>query len=891
LIVEQRSTKGDFQIATIIANAAGQREPGSKYPALHFDGKLGQTAAHFRETSDPISRFSERGLHAQRQVIHDVGIQTRARHQQKVAGAFVGTPVNQTHGDPLRRPFADRRGRAFHCFTEPQLGCQNVGGSSGKNPERHFGVDHAIERFVDGAVASRHQDEIGALCDCAARQFRCCAGASGRQRVDGNSASSQQADGASERMLPPLEPACERIVDENAVAVGLDSTLIIVEMPSTNEAQEIEELREQLRHHEHLYYVLDQPEITDAEYDALMRRLQGLEAQHPELITPDSPSQRVGGKPREGFVKVPHSSPMLSLENALNEDEMREFDRRVRDLLRGEPFEYVAELKLDGLSMAVHFRKGQFAQAVTRGDGLIGEDVTENARTIRSMPLKAKTDLPAFEARGEVIMPRKSFDKLNAEREQRQLSLFANPRNAAAGALRALEPSVTAARQLEYFAYFLFVEGRAYYESHWESLEALVKLGFKVNPYRKKCAGLDDLLEFYRQWEAKRESLPYEIDGVVVKVDSVKQQQSLGWTAKAPRWAIAFKFAAHQAETAIEDIQVNVGRTGALTPVAFLKPVTIGGVTVARASLHNEDEIGRLSVEIGDRVLVERSGDVIPKVVRVVSQGSERRPFRMPKNCPVCGGEIVREEGEAASRCINTNCPARLQQSILHFAARGVMDIDGMGDVLVEQLVSRGMVKSVADIYDLTLEQLLELERMGQKSAEKIIKNIDRSRKQPLPRVLNGLGIPFVGERTAQILAETFGSLDVIRDADEETLQQAEEVGPKVSTSIRLFFHEGHNRELVERLRNAGLTFEHAVVKKSRGPLTGKTFVLTGTLPNLAREDAKARIESAGGKVTGSVSKKTDYVVAGADAGSKLDKANSLGIAVLSEPELLEMLK
>ena len=692
-------------------------------------------------------------------------------------------------------------------------------------------------------------------------------------------------------MLPPLKPACERIVDEKGVPVGLDSTLIIVEMPSTDAGQEIDELRDQLRHHEHLYYVLDQPEITDAEYDALMRRLQGLEAEHPELITPDSPTQRVGGKPREGFVKVPHSSPMLSLDNALNEEEMREFDRRVRDLLRGEPFEYVAELKLDGLSMAVQFRKGQFAQAVTRGDGLVGEDVTENARTIRSMPLNVKTDLRALEARGEVIMPRKSFDKLNAEREQQQLSLFANPRNAAAGALRALDPNVTAARQLEYFAYFLLAEGRFYYTSHWDSLEALKAMGFKVNPYRKRCSGLDDLLEFYRHWETKRESLPYEIDGVVVKVDSVKQQQSLGWTAKAPRWAIAFKFAAHQAETSIEDIQVNVGRTGALTPVAFLKPVSIGGVTVARASLHNEDEIGRLSVEIGDRVLVERSGDVIPKVVRVVSQGSERRPFRMPKNCPVCGGEIVREEGEAASRCINTNCPARLQQSILHFAARGVMDIDGMGDVLVEQLVTRGMVKSVADIYKLDVPQLLQLERMGQKSADKIIKNIDRSRNQPLPRVLNGLGIPFVGERTAQILAESFGSLDVIKDADEEALQQAEEVGPKVSQSIRLFFHEHHNRDLVERLRKAGLTFEHAVSKKSGGPLTGKTFVLTGTLPNLAREDAKARIESAGGKVAGSVSKKTDYVVAGADAGSKLDKANSLGIPVLSEPELLEMLK
>ncbi|HEX4592803.1 MAG TPA: NAD-dependent DNA ligase LigA, partial [Bryobacteraceae bacterium] len=451
--------------------------------------------------------------------------------------------------------------------------------------------------------------------------------------------------------------------------------------------------------------------------------------------------------------------------------------------------------------------------------------------------------------------------------------------------------SVTAARQLDYFAYFLLVDGQFYYQSHWESLEKLKELGFKVNPFSTQCSGLDDLLEFYRQWEKERESLPYEIDGVVVKVDSVKQQAALGWTAKAPRWAIAFKFAAHQAETEIEDIQVYVGRTGALTPVAFLKPTFIAGVTVARASLHNEDEIGRLGVEIGDRVLVERSGDVIPKVVRVVSQGSERRPFRMPKHCPVCGGDIVREEGEAASRCINTNCPARLQQSILHFVARGVMDIDGMGDVLVEQLVSRGMVKSVADIYDLTLDQLLDLERMGQKSAEKVIKNIDRSRIQPLPRVLNGLGIPFVGERTAQILAETFGSLDMLADADEETLQQAEEVGPKVSQSIGQFFHESHNRELVERLRKAGLTFEHAVRKKSGGPLAGKTFVITGTLPTIARDEAKTRIESAGGKVTGSVSKKTDYLVAGADPGSKLDKANSLGVPVIGEPELLEMLK
>ncbi|HLG99212.1 MAG TPA: NAD-dependent DNA ligase LigA [Bryobacteraceae bacterium] len=661
-------------------------------------------------------------------------------------------------------------------------------------------------------------------------------------------------------------------------------------MVSKNVAKEIEELRETLRHHEYLYYVLDKPEITDAEFDRLMRRLQELEAQHPELVTPDSPSQRVGGKPREGFVKVRHSSPMLSLDNALNEDEVREFDRRVRTLLGGESYEYVAELKLDGLSMAVHYQEGQMKQAVTRGDGIVGEDVTENARTIRSLPLRVKSKLNRFEVRGEVIMPRKSFEKLNAEREQQQLSQFANPRNAAAGALRALEPTVTASRRLEYFAYFLMVDGKFYFEKQWDALQTLEKMGFKVNPYKAKCADLDDVLKFYRNWEGKRESLPYEIDGVVLKVNSVAQQNALGWTAKAPRWAVAFKFAAHQAETVVEDIQVSVGRTGALTPVAFLKPANIGGVTVSRATLHNEDEIGRLGVEIGDTVLVERSGDVIPKVLRVVREGAHRRPFRIPKTCPVCGGEVVREEGEAASRCINTNCPARLQQSILHFAARGVMNIDGMGDVLVDQLVTRGMVKSVADIYDLTLAKLLSLERMGEKSADKVLRNIDASRQQPLPRVLNGLGIPFVGERTAQILAETFGSLDEIMNADEEVLQQAEEVGPKVSQSIRQFFHERRNRELVERLRQAGLTFTHTLRKKSGGPLTGKTFVLTGTLPSLARDEAKARIESAGGKVTGSVSKKTDYVVAGSDPGSKLDKAKDLKIPVLDEEQLLALL-
>lgn len=659
----------------------------------------------------------------------------------------------------------------------------------------------------------------------------------------------------------------------------------------TRTAKEIEQLREELRQHEHLYYVLDQPAITDAEYDALMRKLQELESQHPELITPDSPTQRVGGKPREGFVKVRHSAPMLSLDNALNETELRDFDRRVKDLLKGAEFRYVAELKMDGLSMAAHYEEGRMTQAITRGDGTVGEDVTENARTIRSLPLRVKSKrLDRFEARGETIMNSKAFERLNTERERLGLPKYANPRNSAAGSLRVLEPQVTASRQLDYYAYFLLVNGDPHFESHWESLDTLVDMGFKVNPQRRLCADIEELVAFCREWEEKREKLPYEIDGVVAKVDSITQQKRLGWTAKAPRWAIAFKYPARQETTEIENIEVQVGRTGTLTPVAHLQPVVVSGVTVTRATLHNEDEIERLGVQIGDRVLIERSGDVIPKVVRVVEEGASRKSFRMPKHCPVCGGDVVREAGEAASRCINTNCPARLKESILHFASRGVMDIDGMGDALVDQLVDRGLVKNVADLYQLTLEQIIDLERMGKKSAEKLLGNIERSRERRLPRILNGLGIPFVGERTATLLAETFGSLDSIAAADLETLQRAEEVGPKVAHSIRRFFDEPHNRELVDRLRKAGLNFEYEVTRKQGGPLEGVTFVLTGTLPNLSREEAKSRIEEAGGKVSGSVSKKTRYVVAGEEAGSKLDKAQALGVEVIDEKKLLELI-
>jgi DNA ligase (NAD+) len=652
-----------------------------------------------------------------------------------------------------------------------------------------------------------------------------------------------------------------------------------------------EKLRESIRHHEHLYHVLDTPEISDAEYDALVRELQQIELEHPELITPDSPTLRVGGKPREGFQKIAHSSPMLSLDNALTTEELRAFDSRVRELLKGAEYRYVAELKMDGLSMAARYREGLYDQAITRGDGSIGEDVTENARTIRSLPLRVHTKA-AFEARGEVVFNRRAFERLNAEREKAELPRFANPRNAAAGSLRVLEPSITASRRLDYYTYFALDEqGKFLFDSHWESLDWLAAQGFKVNPKRRICADVEEALAFCAEWEAERENLAYEIDGVVLKVDSIPQQRQLGFTAKAPRWAIAFKYAARQEETSVVDITVQVGRTGALTPVAHLAPKSVGGVTVSRATLHNEDEIARLGVQIGDTVLIERSGDVIPRVVRVTKEGETRVPFHMPHKCPVCGGHIVREEGEAASRCVNANCPARLKESIGHFASRGVLNIDGLGDALIEQLVDKGLVKSVADLYDLKEEQLAGLDRMGPKSAANVIRNIDRSRKLPMPRVLSALGIRFVGERTAELLANHFEDLDRIADASVDELQQAQEVGPKVAESIREFFDEKQNRELLARLKAAGLQFGHTAPKRAGGPLAGLTFVITGTLPDLSRDEAKERIETAGGKVAAAVSRKTSFVLAGEDAGSKLKKAQELNVAIIDEARLLKMLE
>src|SRR5271167_1678147 len=670
-------------------------------------------------------------------------------------------------------------------------------------------------------------------------------------------------------------------------------------MPSNKDArQKIEALRDKIRYHEHRYYVLDDPEISDAEFDGLMNDLKALEAEHPELVTPDSPTQRVGGKPREGFVKVPHSSAMLSLDNAYSEDELRDWERRVHELSGESRVVYVCELKLDGMSLALRFAGGRLALGITRGDGSVGEDVTLNVRTVRSVPLSipaktlAKAGLPPnFEVRGELLMPLAAFQRMNDEREQEGLPKFANPRNATAGTVRVLEPNITAQRRLDFFSYALFTNGRTIFERHSETLKALQAVGFKVNPNHRLVHNLDQVWEFINEWEAKRDSLPYEIDGIVIKVDRIALQEELGYTGKAPRWAIAYKFAARSGVTQIEDILVQVGRTGKLTPVAALKPVAIGGTMISRATLHNMDEIERLGVRIGDWVSVERGGDVIPKVVKVLEDKPRgTRQFHMPSRCPECGGHVVRAEGEADHRCVNANCPAKLRESIRHFASRGVMNIEGMGDALVNQLVDAKEAKSIADIYDLTEEKLVALERMGKKSAQNILREIENSKQLPLERVVYGLGIRMVGERTAQFLAEHFGSMDALMSASEEELQAVNEIGPRVSQSIREFFEEPKNVALVERLRAAGLTFKGQ--KKQRGTaLEGKTFVLTGTLERHTRDEAKKLIEDAGGKVAGSVSKKTDYVVAGADAGSKLDKAKELGVAVIGEKEMEELVK
>jgi DNA ligase (NAD+) len=659
--------------------------------------------------------------------------------------------------------------------------------------------------------------------------------------------------------------------------------------------KKIESLREKIRHHEYLYHVLDHPEMSDAEFDKLMQQLKDLEAEHPELIAADSPTQRVGGKPREGFVKVAHSSPMLSLDNTYSEEELRAWERRVHELSGRTEVDYVCELKLDGMSLALIYEERKLVRGITRGDGSVGEDVTLNVRTVRSVPLSIpreklkKAGIPAnFEVRGELLMPLAAFKKMNEERESKGLSVFANPRNATAGTVRQLESKVTAERRLDYFTYMLLEDGRTYFDRHSKTLDALDAAGFKVNQNRKLVHGIDEAWAFIEQWEGKRDALPYEIDGIVIKVDRIALQDELGFTGKAPRWAIAYKYAARAGITKLERVRWQVGRTGKLTPVAELVPVSIGGTTVRNATLHNMDEIQRLGVKIDDWVQVERGGDVIPKVAKVIDDKDHprgKRDVEVPEKCPECGTKVVRTEGEVDYRCVNANCPAKLRETILHFASRGVMNIDGMGDALVNQLTERGLVKNVADIYRLTKDDLLSLERMGDKSAQNILEEIENSKRLPLERVIYGLGIRFVGERTAQFLAEHFGSMETLESAGVEELQNVNEVGPRIAESIVEFFSIAANRKLVERLRDAALRLTGQ--KKQRGTkLAGKTFVLTGTLAHFTRDEAKKMIEDAGGKVTGSVSKKTDYVVAGADAGSKLDKAKELGVRVIDEKEM-----
>ena len=661
--------------------------------------------------------------------------------------------------------------------------------------------------------------------------------------------------------------------------------------------KEIERLRAQIRHHEYRYYVLNEPEISDFEFDKLMRQLQELEAQHPELVTPDSPTQRVGGQPAEEFPKVRHSVQMLSLDNTYSVDELRDFDRRVRELSGRDRIEYVGELKLDGLSMSLTYEDGMLVHGVTRGDGTTGEDVTANVKTIRSVPLRLdpkkleRIGTPKrFEVRGEVIMTRKAFEKLNAQREAAGEPRFANPRNAAAGSMRQLDPRIVAGRQLDMYLYALLVNGRPPIPDHDGTLNVLTALGFKVNPHWQLCKSFDRLLAYIGEWETKRDVLDYEIDGIVVKVNETRLWEELGTTAKSPRWAAAFKYPARQATTRVNDIRAQVGRTGTLTPVADLEPVDVGGVTVSHATLHNMDEIARLGVKIGDTVLIQRAGEVIPQVVKVVKRAPDGREFKMPRKCPVCGGDVHRSEGEVAYRCVNVACPARLKESLLYFAGRRAMNIDGLGDKLVDQLVDKGLVHDVADLYSLSHEQLANLERMGEKSAQNLIEEIESSKKAELARLIFALGIRFVGERTGQLLAEHFGSLDRLAKATEEELLQVEEVGPRVSEAIREFFGEKRNRDVIEKLRKAGLQFEQKKVRKAEGKLAGKQFVLTGTLPTYSRQEATRMIEEAGGRVVGSVSKKTDYVVVGADPGSKLDKARALGVKTLDEPELLKLL-
>ncbi len=682
--------------------------------------------------------------------------------------------------------------------------------------------------------------------------------------------------------------------------------------------QQLEKLRDEIGRHEELYYVHDKPEISDREYDALLERLQALEQQHPEFITQDSPTQRVGGRPVEGFAEVVHRRPMLSLDNSYNIEELRAFDVRCQRLADGRAIDYVAELKIDGLSLALHYENQVLARAVTRGDGRIGEEVTANARTIRSIPLKLKenkkhskisntksqsnfksrisdlkAEISSLEVRGEAFIPRRVFERINAEREDQNEARFANPRNAAAGTIRQLDPKITASRRLEMFAYDLLAGERKPFATHWEALNWMKQAGFRVNPERVLCASIDEVIEFANRIEARRDDLDYEIDGLVVKVNSTALQDEFGSTNKAPRWAIAYKYAARQATTQVLSIVVQVGRTGALTPVANLEPVVLAGTTVSRATLHNPDEVKRLGIRIGDWVLIEKGGDVIPKVLKVIEAkrtGAEKI-FRMPKKCPVCGGEISRPEAEVVSRCVAADCPAQLEGRLLHFASRRALRIEGLGESLVHQLVESGKVHDAGDLYSLTLEDVAGLERMAKKSASNLLAQIEASKQRDLSNLIYALGLRHVGDRTATTLARQFGSLEALSKATVEELDDVPEIGLTVAQSVRDWFDDEGNLTLCERLAAGGVrTKMEKTSQPADDKFAGKTFVLTGTLAGFTRDEARAAIESRAGRVSSSVSKKTDFVVAGEEAGSKLDKATSLGVSVIDEEAFQKML-
>ena len=666
---------------------------------------------------------------------------------------------------------------------------------------------------------------------------------------------------------------------------------------NSSPANQIEKLREEIRRHEYLYYVQDEPEISDIKFDQKMKELQRLEAKHPDLLTPDSPTQRVGGAPRKGFETRRHSPAMISLDNTYSAEELEDFDRRVRELTGREKIDYVAEHKFDGLSMSLVYENGVLARGVTRGDGTTGEDVTPNVRTIRSIPLSVDPDelkklrLPQnFEVRGEIIMPRRAFEALNEKQESEGGKIFSNPRSAAAGAVRVLDPEITASRRLEFYGYLLLAGGRVPTKLHSEALAAMSQLHFKVSPDWRICHTLDAVKKFIDSWEGKREKLPYEIDGIVIKVDNVGQQQELGFTSKAPRWAVAYKYPARQETTVVNDVIFQVGRTGTLTPVAVLEPVQVGGVIVSRSTLHNMDEIARLGLHIGDTVIVERAGEVIPHVLKVVKEGKPRREVVVPERCPECHSHIHKDPEEVAYRCVNASCPAKRRESLLHFAGRHAMNIDGLGDKIVDQLVDKGLVKDFADLYSLKVEQVSELDRMADKSAQNLIDEIAASKKNSLARLIYALGMRFVGERTAQLLADHFASLPKLAEATVEQLEEVGEVGPKVAQSIADFFSEAPNRKLIQRLKDEGLKMSEKRTAPEDTRFAGMTFVFTGAMERRSRDEAGAEVVRHGGKVSGSVSKLTSYVVVGADPGSKFDKARSLGVTTLTEDDFDELL-